>query len=58
MDKERIDELNQEEAKNENLYAEWKRDNLSDLQRDFIDGYEEQFEDYCKEEFNNWRENK
>ena len=55
IDKEQEEEWARETQ--EGLYESWLRDNRTGLTRDFCDiCYPQEFEDYCKQEFESWKE--
>ena len=36
-------------------YHTWKKDNLTELRKDFCESQPDQFEEFCREEFKQWK---
>ena len=50
------EEESQNELSNE-YYMDWLSDSITDLRREFCSEHEDEFNDYCKKEFNVWGKN-
>jgi len=53
MDKERKEELNQEDRENKSHYSDWFSDNKDSLKEDFIEENESRFNTFCYKRYAN-----
>ena len=51
MDKERKEELNQEDRENNSHYSDWLSDNKEYLRGEFIEEHQDEFTEFCSAQY-------